>query len=95
MPGFWKFMWRCTPFTYIVEGMITAAVADAEITCSATEYVSIALPGGQTCGNYMSQFISTVGGYVLDSSSTDSCSYCAYRSTNEFLGLFGLKYSHA
>jgi len=51
MPGFWKFMWRCTPFTYIVEGMITAAVADAEITCSATEYVSIALPSGQTCGN--------------------------------------------
>ena len=22
MPGFWKFMWRCTPFTYLVEGQL-------------------------------------------------------------------------
>lgn len=87
-------MWRCTPFTYIVEGMITAAVADTAVQCSQTEYVSISLSDGQTCGDYMSGYIANAGGYVLDVSSTTSCQYCSLSSTNDLLGLFGLSYSH-
>ncbi|GME61260.1 abc transporter cdr4 [Neofusicoccum parvum] len=38
-PGFWVFMYRVSPLTYLVSGMIAAGVANAEVKCSNVERI--------------------------------------------------------
>ncbi|KAH9171890.1 ABC-2 type transporter-domain-containing protein [Lactarius sanguifluus] len=83
--GWWKWMYRTSPYTYLVEGLLGQALGHSEITCSAVEYVTVSPPSGQTCQQYLSEFISTTGGYLTNPTATDNCQYCSYRTTDEFL----------
>ena len=64
-----------------------SALGHAQITCAPVEYVTIKPPQAQTCQQYLSEFISTAGGYVLNPSAKDNCQFCSYRTTDEFLQL--------
>lgn len=91
----WQWMYWTSPFTYIIEGLLGQAIANIDINCSPTELVVIQPPLNMTCGDYMSTFISEVGGYLTDSSATSACNYCPYRTTNEFLSSnFNIMYQH-
>ncbi|WWC87080.1 uncharacterized protein L201_001966 [Kwoniella dendrophila CBS 6074] len=94
LPGFWIFMYRVSPFTYLVEGMLSTAVANTDVVCAANEYLKFTPSAGKTCGEYMESYISMAGGYLLDSNSTGECSFCAIKSTNTFLAGFSSYYSH-
>lgn len=87
MPGFWIWMYRVSPFTYLVEGMLTTAVADTNVICAANEYLMFAPASGQTCETYMQPFIDAAGGYLEQSTlqSTTECSFCMLGDTNVFL----------
>jgi ATP-binding cassette subfamily G (WHITE) protein 2 (SNQ2) len=61
------------------------AIGHSEITCASVEYVTVRPPSAQTCQQYLSEFISTTGGYVTNPSATDNCQFCSYRTTDEFL----------
>ncbi|OCF39347.1 ATP-binding cassette transporter [Kwoniella heveanensis CBS 569] len=94
LPGFWKFMYRVSPFTYLVEGMLSVAVADTSVVCSTVEYLHFDPPSGDTCGSYMADYIGVAGGYLLDPSAQSGCQFCALESTNTFLESFNIKYSN-
>jgi len=94
LPGFWIFMYRVSPFTYLVEGMLSTAVANQRVTCAANEYVTFQPPAGQTCQAYMAPYISTAGGYLEDPNATTDCNFCTYESTNVFLTGVSASYSH-
>ena len=85
LPGFWIFMYRVSPFTYLIDGMLSTAVANTNVLCAANEFLHFEAPNGQTCGQYMAQFINATGGYLEDAGATGNCSYCTYSSTNTFL----------
>lgn len=86
LPGFWIFMYRVSPFTYLVEAMLTTAVADTGVVCAANEYLHFNPPSGQTCQQYMGPYIRLVGGgYLQDPNATTDCSFCQLDSTNQFL----------
>ncbi|OAP65341.1 hypothetical protein AYL99_01313 [Fonsecaea erecta] len=88
LPGFWIFMYRVSPFNYLIDGMLSTAVAHAPVTCAANEYLHFTAPAGQTCAEYMHSYIDAVGGYLQDSSGTgtgNNCSYCAIATTDAFL----------
>ena len=87
-------MYRVSPFTYLVEGMLTTGIANQKIHCAANEYVQLNAPGGQTCGEYLKPYIAR-GSYVKDPSSTGTCEFCSYQDSNTFLGLIGLDYANA
>ncbi|ODV96600.1 hypothetical protein PACTADRAFT_48431 [Pachysolen tannophilus NRRL Y-2460] len=93
LPGFWIFMYRVSPFTYFLDGMLSTAIANSEITCAEQEYVIFPPPSGMTCGEYMEDYISTAGGYLKSPSSTDSCSYCTMQYTNDYLATLPTSYS--
>lgn len=95
LPGFWIFMYRVSPFTYLVEGMLTTAIANQRTHCADNEFVSFSTPAGETCGAYMKPFISKFGGYLQDPSATSECQFCSYDDTNVFLDQISLSYSHA
>jgi ABC-type multidrug transport system permease subunit/ABC-type multidrug transport system ATPase subunit len=84
-PGFWIFMYRVSPFTYLVEGMLSTAVKDASVTCLSVDYLRFPPPSGQSCESYMAPYLDSLGGYLLDGQSTTNCSLCQISSTNTFL----------
>ncbi|KIY03071.1 uncharacterized protein Z520_01538 [Fonsecaea multimorphosa CBS 102226] len=85
LPGFWIFMYRLSPFTYLIDGMLSTAVAHASVTCATNEYLHFTAPSGQTCAEYMQSYINSVGGYLQDPSATGNCSYCQISTTDAFL----------
>lgn len=94
MPGFWKFMYYVSPFTYLVEALLSAGVANAPVTCASNEFLNFPAPAGSTCKQYMAEYIDLAGGYLLDPNSSQ-CSYCQINSTNTFLAGVNIYYDHA
>ncbi|PVH97056.1 P-loop containing nucleoside triphosphate hydrolase protein [Periconia macrospinosa] len=78
LPKFWKFMYRVSPATYLVNGMVIAGIANTNITCSSTELLHIELPHG---------WVGSCSGYVVDEvhGSGRGCMYCALTDVNHFL----------
>ncbi|RFU27150.1 hypothetical protein B7463_g9178, partial [Scytalidium lignicola] len=85
LPGFWIFMYRVSPFTYLIESMLATGVSDTNVVCANNEYLRFNPPAGQTCGVYMDRYIAQNGGYLVDSSATSNCSFCPISNTNSFL----------
>lgn len=94
LPGFWIFMYRVSPFTYLVEGMLSTAVSNTAVTCADNEYLHFAPPASQTCKEYMQPYISAAGGYLVDGASQTNCSYCSIADTNTFLAAVSSSPSH-
>ncbi|KAK5171353.1 Multidrug resistance protein [Saxophila tyrrhenica] len=94
LPGFWIFMYRVSPFTYLVEGMLSVGIANTSVRCADNEFVNFSPPNGQTCGEYMERWTSMAGGYLQDPSATGQCSFCTYDDTNVFLSQIGSSYSN-
>lgn len=92
MPGFWIFMYRCNPFTYLVNTMLSSGLADSRVTCSSTEYLKFSPPDGMTCQQYMSPYMKANGGYLLETTkqSTSECSFCTISDTNSFLNAISI-----
>ncbi|KAE8154043.1 ABC-2 type transporter-domain-containing protein [Aspergillus avenaceus] len=93
LPGFWIFMYRVNPFTYLVSGLLSASLGDAPMHCAGNEFLSFDAPANMTCGQYMQDYMSNYGGYLLDSGARDSCQYCAMGETNQFLSNVNINFS--
>ncbi len=85
LPGFWVFMYRVSPFTYLVEGMLTTGIANAAAQCAENEFSTLQPPSGQTCYNYLEPVLSASNAYLERDNATSDCRYCAIQSTNSFL----------
>lgn len=94
MPGFWIFMYRVSPFTYLVSSIMATGLANTEVTCAANEYVIFDAPKGQNCGAYLQDYIDASGGYLLNESATSDCHYCPMKDTNVFLELLSSSYDN-
>ncbi|KAK9447910.1 ABC-2 type transporter-domain-containing protein [Limtongia smithiae] len=92
MPGFWKFMWRASPFTYFIEGMLSDVLHDKEVVCSDSELNFFDPPDGQTCYEYANRFIEEAGGYISNPNATASCGYCKWTVGDDFLETVDIDY---
>ncbi|PSN69556.1 ABC transporter-like protein [Corynespora cassiicola Philippines] len=87
LPGFWIFMYRVSPFTYMVSGILSVGLANTQISCATEEFLRFAPPSLSTCSDYLEPYIAAQGGYLtLDSrNSTAECVFCSGSETNIFL----------
>ncbi|QRV75743.1 ABC-2 type transporter [Ceratobasidium sp. AG-Ba] len=83
--SFWKWMYRLSPFTYLAEGMVADGLGGLATQCSPAEIQTLTPPSGQTCQQYMDQFISRAGGYLLNGSDTSNCQFCTQSSADTYL----------
>ncbi|KAG1869109.1 ABC-2 type transporter-domain-containing protein [Suillus tomentosus] len=92
--NWWKWMYRASPFTYIIQGLLGQAVGGQTIICSSTELVSVNPPMGKTCSEYMDPFLKFAGGYLTNPGAAEGCQYCPYKTTDEYMySRFNIKYS--
>ena len=94
LPGFWIFMYRVSPFTYLVEGFLSTGLANTRVTCADNEFLQLQPEGGQTCGEYLQPYISQVGGYLQDNNTRTTCNYCTYDDSNVFLSQVNIFYGN-
>ncbi|KAJ8294266.1 Brefeldin A resistance protein [Rhodotorula toruloides] len=93
LPSFWNFMYHTTPFTYLVEGLLTNAIGGAALHCTQQQFQRIVPPAGQQCVEWLQPYMSMAGGYaqVLQDG---SCGICAYSSGDQYLRQLNMSYSH-
>lgn len=93
LPRFWIFMYRVSPFSYLVNGMLSVALANTHVHCATNELLHVSPPDGQTCGQFLGAYQQATQGLILNPSATDRCSYCAISSTNQFLASVSSSYA--
>jgi ATP-binding cassette, subfamily G (WHITE), member 2, PDR len=94
LPGFWMFMYRVNPFTYLTEGLLGAGLSRADAHCADNEWLQFAPPSNLSCGQYMAEYMSYAGGELLDSNAMTLCQFCPVTETDQLLSAVGVKYSH-
>lgn len=101
MPRFWIFMYRVSPFSYLVSSMLSTAVANTAAYCADNEFLHFDPVSGQNCDQYMDSYINgnatlglnAAGGYLTNPSATENCQYCPIGDTNAYLASVKSKYS--
>ncbi|KAH8679388.1 ABC-2 type transporter-domain-containing protein [Ilyonectria robusta] len=84
-PGFWIFMYRVSPFTYWVSGIVSTLLHDRPVECSVDETSVFNPPQGQTCGEYLSAFLSEAAGSLQNPEDTEQCRYCSLTVADQYL----------
>lgn len=93
MPRFWIFLYRASPLSYFVSAVLSTGLANVNVTCASNEFTTFSTPSGRTCGEYMAEYVSVAGGYLLSSNSTSDCQYCKMKETNVYLETVKAEYS--
>ncbi|KAL8714283.1 MAG: hypothetical protein Q9225_006605 [Loekoesia sp. 1 TL-2023] len=94
LPHFWQsWMYYLTPFRYILDGFLGAAVHNRPVRCESSELARFSAPPGQTCESYTQQFVAMAGGYV-QTGANGICEFCQYSNGDEFAMGFNVKYSN-
>ncbi|KAL2670276.1 hypothetical protein Neosp_014743 [[Neocosmospora] mangrovei] len=98
LPGFWIFMYRVNPLTYVVEGFMGTTLANAPVECATNEIITFEPPGNgpTTCAEFLEEYITARGGYLIGDSgtSTQECNYCPLADTNAFLSGVNVNFDH-
>ncbi|KAH8695317.1 ABC-2 type transporter-domain-containing protein [Talaromyces proteolyticus] len=96
LPGFWIFMYRVSPFTYLISGLLSTSLANADVQCASFEIRTILQPpSGETCGQYLAEYMSFAGGAVYNPDATENCQFCSLANTDEFLASVDVFFSDA
>lgn len=94
MPHFWTFMYRASPMTYWIGGMLMLGISDSRVKCSETEFSIVYPPQGQRCDQWFSDYFENGGvGYLTDDASYGPCHFCSLAHTNTYLASLKLFYS--
>ncbi|KAI9375051.1 ABC multidrug transporter [Aspergillus egyptiacus] len=96
LPGFWIFMYRVNPFTYLVSSLLSTALGDAPMHCADNEILSFSAPAGMTCAEYLQDYRSLYGGYLLnpDAGDSEQCNFCTLEYTNQYLSGLSIDFSN-
>ncbi|KAK2027777.1 ABC-2 type transporter [Colletotrichum zoysiae] len=85
LPGFWIFMYRVSPFTYWIAGIVSTQLHGRPITCSAAETSTFNPPLNQTCGEYLSDYLQTAPGQLQNPDATEQCRYCSLSNADQYM----------
>lgn len=93
LPRFWIFMYRASPFTYLVSAVLSTGLAGTAMECSSIELMHIPPPAGQNCSSYLDTYAKTAGGKLINPAATTDCQMCAMSRTDQFLAMIDIYYS--
>lgn len=94
-PHFWIFMYRLSPFTYLVEAMLAVGVANNVVVCAPNELLTFNPRSGENCGTYLQPYLTLTRGMprqIINPNATSNCKFCAIGSTNDFLASINANY---
>ncbi len=87
-------MYRISPFTYLVDGMLSVGLANTHVICSQNELSHFNPSSGSTCAQYMAPYRQAYGGYLTNPNATNQCEFCAASDTNVYLAQLSSHYEN-
>lgn len=87
-------MYYASPFTYLVDGMLSTGLANTKVVCSSIELRTLEPINGQTCGEFLGPYINRLGGYVTNPDASQGCEFCSASDTNVVLATLSSNYSN-
>jgi len=87
-------MYRISPFTYLVDGMLSVGLANTHVICSQIELSHFNPSSGSTCAQYMAPYIQAYGGNLTNPNATNQCEFCAASDTNVYLAQLSSHYEN-
>ena len=87
-------MYRVSPVTYFVDSMVSTGVAGVNVVCDSKEIIQFKPPIGQTCGSYLEEYITSMGGNLLNPGAVDQCQLCPVRVTDDAIRSLGIYFTH-
>jgi ABC-type multidrug transport system permease subunit len=87
LPKFWHFLWRASPLTYWISGIVATGSSGKRIVCETEELSVFDPPPRTTCAAYLKPYLETMHapGYLVNPNATTGCEYCPISSTDQFL----------
>ncbi|KAE8325069.1 ABC-2 type transporter-domain-containing protein [Aspergillus sergii] len=95
MPGFWIFMYRVSPFTYLVSAMLSTGLSGTDVQCEAVELLHFDPPANQSCQQYMAAYIQGAQGYLQNPEATTDCAFCTVSKTDTYLAAISSSFDDA
>ncbi|CAH7685999.1 ABC-2 type transporter-domain-containing protein [Phakopsora pachyrhizi] len=95
LPKFWQsWLYHINPMTRFLGGVLVTELDGLSITCSVSELSIFQPPVNKTCNDWAGNFVSTQGGYLIDSNANSGCGYCQYSLGNDFLKGLGFSFGN-
>jgi ATP-binding cassette subfamily G (WHITE) protein 2 (PDR) len=94
LPGFWTFMYRVSPFTYLVSSVLSTGLSGTSVECSSIELLTVSPPGGQNCSRYLDPYVNAVHGKLLNPEASVNCQICPMSRTDQFLSSINISHSN-
>ncbi|KAF7560407.1 hypothetical protein G7046_g3742 [Stylonectria norvegica] len=93
--AFWRYwMYYLNPFNYLMGSMLTFTMWGADVNCNEGEFARFDPPNGTTCGDYLSDYLTTGMGAVsnlINPNATMDCQVCSYTKGEDYLRTLNLK----
>ena len=92
--AFWRYwLYWLNPFTYLMGGLLVFPLFDKEIRCKESEFAVFDTPSGQTCSEYLSEFLQGMGARtnLTNPGATGGCRVCQYERGSDWLAKMNLK----
>lgn len=93
LPGFWIFMYRVSPFTYLVSAVLSTGLTGTTVQCSDIELLKVSPPPGQSCADYLDPYINVSKGKLHNPRDSVDCKICSMSRTDQFLLSLNMPYS--
>lgn len=99
LPCFWRFMYRTSPLTYIVSGLVSTVLGGGArvVECADVETLTVVKPpdvGNTTCAQYLAAYQSYAGGSVLNPDEMSGpCRFCPLASVDAYMESVDIRYS--
>lgn len=86
LPRFWHFLWRVSPLTYWVSGIVATGSSGKCITCEKEEFSIFNPSPGSTCAEYLQVFLNEMKapGYLVHPEARVGCEYCPLSNADQY-----------
>ncbi|KAL1860717.1 hypothetical protein Daus18300_009060 [Diaporthe australafricana] len=81
------------PMRYWLGATVSAALHGVPVSCADSDMTMLRPPAGLTCGEYLSEYLGRMPGYVQDPDGIESCAFCPYSVGDEYAAQFEFFFS--
>jgi ABC-type multidrug transport system permease subunit/ABC-type multidrug transport system ATPase subunit len=92
--AFWRYwIYWMNPFNYLMGSMLVFDIWGSDIKCSDHEFARFDPPSGQTCSEYLADYLVGMGSFsnLINPNDTSACQVCSYSKGEDYLKTLNLK----
>lgn len=92
IPPYRYWIYYLNPFNYLMGSLLVFTSFDAEVNCASSEFAIFNPPSGQTCGKYLSSYLTGMGSRanLINPNATQDCKVCQYGRGSDYLATINL-----